>query len=670
MPDAAHQPRTYRPDIDTLRAIAVSSVLLYHAKVPGFGGGYVGVDVFFVISGFLITGILRADPSIKHFYIRRAARILPALFAMLLFCIVAGSFLLLPSDMEELSVSMLATLGFSSNILFWQQAGYFESVSEIKPLLHTWSLAVEEQFYIFFPLLLIFAKNWKNRSVAIVLLVVGIVSFLLANYVMRIGKPSMAFFLAPPRAWELLIGSLIALGMVPTMRSEWVRTAVAATGLLMIVATVAIYTDATRFPGTSALLPVLGTALVIAAGSQGEHKLSPALALKPVLFIGLISYSLYLWHWPLLAYLRYYEIGDSSLAQALIALVVALVMATLSWRYVERPFRGRNLGKRQWGYAVGPVVFVTACVLVLAYGGLPSRFRPEVVAMNEANGDVARCPYWSARPFGGAIACPLGQGNSDPSDAQLVLWGDSHAEMYGNPFAQANGSRKAVLILARSCAPVTGFNSSQSCASTQSANLEQIATLSAPTVVLALNWSQYSTIMMHDAAGHAKPANRLRTVAESMDATVDRLVAAGKKVVVIGPIATPGYYISSVASRELQFHGSIRHPTGIAQREFEAKFAPVLEELKRLESSGRAHVVYAHQWICKQGWCPYVDPTNHAMFADRGHLAAAYARTLTPMFAPVLQQVEAEGEAKLLPATASLERGTGATLATPAVLSQ
>lgn len=289
---------TYRPDIDGLRAVAVLGVILYHFEVWPFSGGFVGVDVFFVISGYLITGIiandLQADRfSILTFYQRRVRRILPALVACVAATSVAGLFILLPNELQDLGQSLIATALFASNIYFWSQSGYFAPAADTQPLLHTWSLAVEEQFYIAFPLILAAVWRWNRRALVPTLLVLALLSLGVSAYQVQ-QAPQAAFYLSIGRGWELLVGSLIAL-----CRShlDKVPATCAWLGLAAIVASLVGYNEQMPFPGLAALLPCLGAAAIIvsAPGTMVGNFLSSS----PMRGIGLISYSLYLWHWPI-----------------------------------------------------------------------------------------------------------------------------------------------------------------------------------------------------------------------------------------------------------------------------------------------------------------------------------------------------------------------------------
>lgn len=291
----------YRADIDGLRAIAVLVVIFFHAGIPGFSGGFVGVDVFFVISGFLITSIIvneidEGKFSIARFYERRIRRIFPALFPVIVFTVVAGAFLYDFVSFKELGKSIVATTLFSSNIHFWHQAGYFDTESIRKPLLHTWSLAVEEQFYIVFPLLLLAINRFGKKLYLPWLLGIGLLSLFASIYGIY-SNPSVTFYMVPTRAWELLAGSILALQRIPLLKSNSYRNLFSVTGFGLICYSVVCYTEATLFPGANALAPVIGASLIIYSGMEGgASTVKKFLSVKPLVSIGLISYSLYLWH--------------------------------------------------------------------------------------------------------------------------------------------------------------------------------------------------------------------------------------------------------------------------------------------------------------------------------------------------------------------------------------
>jgi peptidoglycan/LPS O-acetylase OafA/YrhL len=295
----------YRADIDGLRAIAVGSVVLFHAGVPGFAGGFVGVDIFFVISGFLITKIIRDSLqedrfSLADFYDRRIRRIFPALFAVYLVTYVLGLILLMPGDLKALAKSLLSSAAFGANFHFYGNVGYFDAPAITKPLLHTWSLSVEEQFYVLWPLAMIaLARFVKLRYWLPILLCSLVLSLAYAEWEVWRDNASAAFYMPHARAWELITGALLAIALPRLAFGRRLCEAMVALGLVLIAASIALLSEDRDFPGLNAVFPCLGAALIIAAGARGPTAVSRLLSNKPMVFLGLISYSLYLWHWPL-----------------------------------------------------------------------------------------------------------------------------------------------------------------------------------------------------------------------------------------------------------------------------------------------------------------------------------------------------------------------------------
>lgn len=338
----------YRREIDGLRALAVLPVILFHAGFETFSGGFVGVDVFFVISGYLITTIILAELeqgkfSIVNFYERRARRILPALFLVMLVCIPFAWLFLSPNDYKGFSQSLVAVSLFSSNILFWRESGYFDTIVELKPLLHTWSLAVEEQYYVLFPLFLMLFWKLGKRWIIISLGLVFVVSILGAQWA-AYTKPSAAFYLLPTRGWELLIGAFAAFYLSQANRKGFGKGLSEVCGWLgvsLIFYAVFAYSKTTPFPGFYALVPTLGAVLIILFATQ-QTTVGKFVGNKMFVGVGLISYSAYLWHQPLFAFARHTSAADPSQITFLILSFCALVLAYFSWRFVEAPFRSKG----------------------------------------------------------------------------------------------------------------------------------------------------------------------------------------------------------------------------------------------------------------------------------------------------------------------------------------
>lgn len=332
----------YRREIDGLRAVAVLPVIFFHAGFSVFSGGFVGVDVFFVISGYLITSILIAELeqgkfSIARFYERRARRILPALFVVMLACLPFAYMWMLPPQLKDFAQSLVSVVFFASNILFWRESGYFAAAAELKPLLHTWSLAVEEQYYLLFPLFLLLLWRFGRQRVFWAIIFIAVASLLLAEWGWRNSRTAN-FYLAPTRAWELLAGSICAFLTVGKMQRS--SNVLSISGLALIVFAIFAYSDKTPFPSVYTLAPVAGTGLVILFAGENTW-VARLLSLRGFVGIGLISYSAYLWHQPLFAFARLRSVTETSQVLMGVLAIAALLLAWATWRYVEQPFRKR-----------------------------------------------------------------------------------------------------------------------------------------------------------------------------------------------------------------------------------------------------------------------------------------------------------------------------------------
>ena len=373
----------YRPEIDGLRALAVIPVILFHAGFSSFSGGYVGVDIFFVISGYLITSIIindldRSKFSILNFYERRARRILPALFFVMLICIPFAWELMPPLHLKDFGQSLVAVSLFSSNFLFWTESGYFVDFAEFKPLLHTWSLAVEEQFYIFFPIfLLIF---WKFHRLILISAIA--ILFIVSLYLAQVGSTnsnssisSATFLFLHSRAWELMIGAGAALYLKYFSKpcKRIFSNVFSSIGIILIFYSIYVFDASTPFPGTYALIPTLGTLLIILFANQTTAVYS-LLTMRPIIGVGLISYSAYLWHQPILAFARYQTDFHNLNNVAIIFLCIfAVFFGYLSWNYVEKPFRDKKKFTRNQIFSmslIGMIFFITIGIAMHLTDGL------------------------------------------------------------------------------------------------------------------------------------------------------------------------------------------------------------------------------------------------------------------------------------------------------------
>lgn len=451
----------YRTDIDGLRAVAVLVVILFHFDVPGFTGGFVGVDVFFVISGFLITGIIHRELrvgrfSLARFYERRVRRILPALLAVVVLTACAAPFVLHQSQLAELAASVVATATFASNIFFWLRSDYFSVASEFKPLLHTWSLAVEEQFYIAFPLVMLALRRLNTHQLAATLTAIAVASFGLCLIVQAF-SPGAAFYLPFPRAWELMVGAVLALGVIEPPRHRRMGEALSLVGLGLIAASTVMLDGSSTFPGVGALAPVFGTALVLYGGATDGGPVSGFLARPTMRYLGHISYSLYLWHWPVAAFVRSSVWGELTVWHQVLMFVLTALLSVASYHLVEDPLRhGAGLPRRRI-LQLG----VASLVALIAVGGAvhfvseSTEYRRERVHERSARAHLAEVRSCFLEGSEHDPRCDFGERDAR---RRFVLWGDSHAANLLPVFeehARAAGWR-GTLVGAEGCAPLRG----------------------------------------------------------------------------------------------------------------------------------------------------------------------------------------------------------------------
>lgn len=470
----------YRADIDGLRAVAVLSVLAFHIRLHGIQGGFIGVDVFFVISGYLISSIVFTEIaesrySVIGFYERRIRRIFPALFAMLAVFSVFAVVYLLPAELVTYSKSMLAATTSASNFYFWQHSGYFDSPMSY-PLLHTWSLAVEEQFYIFFPLFLMLVRKFFPTRLRLSVIVLFCAS-LVASVVVVSHNRGTAFYMPYTRTWELLLGTLLSLGMFPHLRWAWLRNLATIIGIGLIAFSVLFYTEQTLFPGLSALAPCVGSALIIGAGESGSSVIGNILSWRPIVFIGLISYSLYLWHWPVIilqqmgAFVGVSAITSQRVAALLpkhrldmiVEVVLSLVLGILSWRFVERPFRSGRLrlrGRPLFALAGAVMIiligFSSLTVLAKGFNGRFPADALEVASVHHDSEEIERtgCFITSDYHFEkyNYNLC-LHQDDGGKKNNYLLL-GDSHSAMLWSALSLALPNANVMQASTFDCAPL------------------------------------------------------------------------------------------------------------------------------------------------------------------------------------------------------------------------
>jgi len=448
----------YRPDIDGLRAVAVVFVLIFHAFPSVLPGGFIGVDVFFVISGFLITGIIvrqlgAGSFTLSGFYFRRMRRIFPALIVVLLATMTLGWFFFLPNEFVSLGKNVLAGALFFPNLMLLSEVGYFDVAAQLKPLLHLWSLGIEEQYYLAFPLFLM--CFWRRRFMVWGVVVIALGSFALSVLLTK-SNPSAAFYLPFTRAWELMIGALIALVPRLVVNSNLRSTL----GCVLIGAAAFLLDPKTPYPGWAALLPTLGAALLIAA--EGSM-LNRALALRPVVFVGLISYPLYLWHWPLLSFFGILDEQPSALARGGILLASA-ALAYLTYRYIETPVRrasDRFMFPKMAGFS-GAMLAACMCGAFIVYtGGYPPRLSSQIASAGILNPSFDGLQKSACLVNSNATTeFPPECIDDDTSKPLVLLWGDSTAGALAPGFRnlQQRIPFRFGQLVTSSCWPIVGYD--------------------------------------------------------------------------------------------------------------------------------------------------------------------------------------------------------------------
>lgn len=567
-PQKAHA-LAYRKDVDGLRALAVLSVLGFHAAPGKLKGGFVGVDVFFVISGFLISSIIYQELdsgafSIVEFYVRRIRRIYPALFLVLAASCIAAWFLLLPSDFVDFGKQVLGGSTFVANFVLWSQSGYFSAEAALKPLLHFWSLGVEEQYYLFFPLLCWgFYRSRRRWLLPALFWLIGAGS-MLWNLLLVKRDPSGAYFLPFSRLWELLIGAGLALLLVRGAGKPWLETALArgrhwigALGVALLAFSILRIQESFLFPGWWAVLPTIGAALILVAGP--ESWLNRTLfSARPAVYVGRISYPLYLWHWPLLSFLAVagavWGFNPPAYVKYLL-LLCAFPLAALTYHLVETPVRKvKDRARRRigavWMFASVALAGVFGLIVMLE-AGIPSRLPASIVALDHRYGDDAARAWREGSCFlrRDQFASDFAPSCVDQASAQplIVLWGDSHAaDLYpGFRNMTERGNLRLAQFTSSLCAPLIGLELRirPACRSINDAVLGRVRALKPAVVVLSAYWDV-------EDSDHS-PAARAATLGKSIQ--LIRSAGAGR-VVVIGPAPMWKSYVPGLLVAALHRH--------------------------------------------------------------------------------------------------------------------
>ena len=532
----------HRPDIDGLRAIAVLAVILYHAEIPGFGGGYVGVDVFFVISGYLITQLLTGAAQkplrlrLKNFYLRRARRILPALFATSLIVAAAATLIFLPWDLAALGRYLAATTVFWTNVAAWlSRTAYFGSNAVHVPILHFWSIAIEEQFYLLYPLTFVFICRYVPRFQTQALIALAMASFAVCIWG-SYHAPAANYFLAPSRAWELLLGGVLATSGQGSLKSKIANELLAVAALVTLAFVTYWYGPTIRYPGWYAIAPCAASAILIQTGRQQSSLVRKLLSLRPFVFTGLISYSLYLWHYPVLVLASYYFLRDFHGFELGILMASIYTLSVVSWKWIETPIRRRQLlESNRWFVAwalIVSLVLLTTGIVFWNSDGLPWRFPPETRVQGIAwlwDGDFPpKCVNISLDMIASGRLCSVGPQDNDA--VRGVVWGDSHAMALLPAYEQLAKLHHMRLFFAvrTSCRPLVGTTKTpwteawnSQCGAFNAAAAQAVRQLDPRLLILNAHWIDVDAdlVSQSDEAGDPEDSNFKRGLLETLRAS-------------------------------------------------------------------------------------------------------------------------------------------------------
>ena len=598
----------YRPDIDGLRAVAVIPVVFYHLGISLVPGGYVGVDIFFVISGYLITQVISAEIhagsySISNFYVRRVRRIFPALFFMCTAYLIFALFIYLPNEVDAYRRSLIATTLFFSNIYFFLTQNYFAPDAITKPLLHTWSLSVEEQFYILFPILLVAVRRYFASREVLIFVALAAASLVTSAWLVW-SDPIAAFFLPQSRAWELLLGSLLAIDALPAIRKQATRETLGALGLLLIAVGVFFYNGDTPFPGLAALAPCVGAAFIIHSGAHGSSTSSRGLAFKPMRFVGLISYSLYLWHLPIDVIARIFFDPLTRLVK-IGAIIVSFALAALSWHFVEKPFRRKPylLGKRGTLHAAAAAMSVLIVLGLIAYPlsvkvwGLPEDAQRILAVLDyDSKGTMRSGSCFLTSGFNDfALFDQAMCLRTSVTKKNYLLIGDSHAADLWAGLNRVNPDINILQATASGCKPLLNSKGMRRCTELMRFMFDDF-----------LPKHHLDAILL---SGRWAPADigELRSTAKALRSHADR-------VIVFGPAVEYRHPLPRMVAM-----GMIKHDVSVVQRD---RLVEIEQTDKSFADGFRGSGVQyfsVYQAICPKGVCRVEDDDCTLLEFDYGH---------------------------------------------------
>lgn len=609
-----------RADIDTLRAISVISVIIFHLDQSYFPNGYLGVDIFFVISGYVIAKSILRDLKRKkfkfsEFYFKRLKRILPVFLIVLFSTLIFAIFIYLIADLNRFLESLISSLGFVSNFYFWATGGYFSTNDQLKPLLHIWSLSVEEQFYLFFPLFLylLFKINKKINYHLLILILIILSSFILNLFFISKGHRDIIFFMFPARIWQFGLGVLFAMMPILKIKNLWFETFYFLIAFILIIFNFCKKID--FLPDATFIS--LGVSLILYKNIDKNNYLSNLFKIKPLIFLGLISFSLYLWHWPIISFLKYIIISEFSYLVIISTLSLIFLLSCLTWRYVESPFLYDYPKKKILYFIITSyVVLIISAVSILKIKEFPSRYGKFPNDLAKSIGSTYNCSLSEFIKFGDTYACLLNSKSID--ETKDVLFGNSHAYMYGWAFKEylKNSKQKGLIVQMSNCLPFIDKNISEQCLKKSKSYYNEIINdKSIENVILGLTWFSNKLV---DEKGNKFVDTNFELRKKSISLLVKNFKDKNKTVYLLGPIEIPKKEFSpEVLSREIIFKDKKKLKLKKPRDNFETKYRDIIDHLDFVLKD---NFLKPHKILCDVNSCYFADK-NGSFFSDFNHLS-------------------------------------------------
>ena len=611
--------KTRRVDIDSLRGLSVIAVIIFHLDHAYFPNGYLGVDLFFVISGYVITKSIikkyyEGNFKFTDFYIKRIRRILPVLLVVLISSFLVGVYLLLLSDLKKFSESLLTSLGFISNFYFWITGGYFSTNDQLKPLLHLWSLSVEEQFYLFFPFFLyfLFKISRKLQFYLSAIILISLISFFIDIFFISKGHTDAIFFLFPARIWQFGLGIYFALLPNLIIKNLWIDR------LYLVIAFVLIifnFVYKINFLPDATLMS-LGAALILYRQNNEKNILSKVFNIKPLVYIGLISYSLYLWHWPVISFSKYVFIDELTFGIMFFCIITIFLLSSLSWKLVEQPFLYKYSIKKVLTFVSLTYLGLTFLTIIIIFSKtLPSRYDQFPNLLANSLGSTYTCSLKDYRKFGNHFVCLINSKNK--ADSKSIIFGNSHAYMYGWGLKDywKDKNQKGYIIQMDGCFPFIDKNISKKCIKKAKDYFKTISeSKNIKNVIIGYNWHRKNFV---DENGKTFTDDSFKIIKDSTDNLIVQFQKNKKNVYLIGPIDIPYKLISSELSRRIIFKNETNYKLYKSRKDFDKKYSKIIKYYDKKLSN---KFLKPFSQLCDDTRCFFGDQ-NGSFFSDAHHLS-------------------------------------------------